>query len=240
VVLGYFKEIKNAGRRFRRTLRIREEIVTGLLETRSDVAISLIGGRLCLDFVNTVGARLVERSGKVTVRDEKLADYLDLLAWMQHAQALSAAQVTALAEAASRRRREASSVFREALLLRESLHRIFYAIVTHRKPNGADVDLLNEAALKAFASRRLVPRAGRWTWHWEDDDTSLEKPLWLIVDSAVETLMDGDSSRLRLCAGDDCGWIFEDTSRNRSRRWCDAGDCGNREHVRKFRERERR
>jgi len=214
--------------------------VTGLLEMRSDVAISLIGGRLCLDFVNTVGARLVERSGKVTVRDEKLTDYLDLLAWMQHAKALSAAQVTALAQAASARRREASSVFREALSLREALHRIFYAIVAGRKPNGADVDLLNEIALRAYASRRLVPRAGRWAWHWESDDSALEKPLWLIVDSAVETLIDGDSSRLRLCAGDDCGWIFEDTSRNRSRRWCDAGDCGNREHVRKFRERERR
>ena len=213
--------------------------MSGVLEKRPDVAINLIGGRLCLDFVNSVGARSVERNGEVVIRDEKLSDYLDLLAWMQHAEGLNPAQAARLAQAASHHPHEAARVFRESMVLREALYRIFYAIIADRKPNPGDVALLNKAALEAYARRRIAAHAGTFVWRWEDNDTSLEAPLRLIVDSAVETLMHGDTSRLRLCGGDDCGWIFEDATRNRSRRWCDAADCGNRDHVRKFRERAR-
>jgi len=52
-----------------------------LLEGRPAGAVNLVAGRLCLDFVNSVGARRVSTSGEVTIRDEKLSDYLDLLAW---------------------------------------------------------------------------------------------------------------------------------------------------------------
>ncbi|MGA2590961.1 MAG: CGNR zinc finger domain-containing protein [Bryobacteraceae bacterium] len=36
-----------------------------------------------------------------------------------------------------------------------------------------------------------------------------------------------------------CGWMFLDTTRNRSRQWCDMRDCGNRAKVRRFREKRR-
>jgi predicted RNA-binding Zn ribbon-like protein len=44
--------------------------------------------------------------------------------------------------------------------------------------------------------------------------------------------------RVRECANHDCGWLFLDLSRNRSRKWCDMSSCGNRAKVRRFRERE--
>ena len=50
------------------------------LDGRSASTLNLIGGRLCLDFVNSVGARRFSSSHKMTIRDEKLNDYLDLLA----------------------------------------------------------------------------------------------------------------------------------------------------------------
>jgi predicted RNA-binding Zn ribbon-like protein len=37
--------------------------------------------------------------------------------------------------------------------------------------------------------------------------------------------------QLRACDGPGCGWLFLDTSRNHSRRWCDPADCGNRVRV---------
>lgn len=43
-----------------------------------------------------------------------------------------------------------------------------------------------------------------------------------------------DLDRLRRCADRDCGWFYLDASRNRSRRWCDPEDCGNRNRVRAF------
>jgi predicted RNA-binding Zn ribbon-like protein len=64
--------------------------------------------------------------------------------------------------------------------------------------------------------------------------------LWLIADSAAEMLTTSDLSRLKQCPGDDCGWLFEDTSKNRRRQWCDMQDCGNLAKVRRFRSRLRR
>ncbi|HEV2391667.1 MAG TPA: CGNR zinc finger domain-containing protein [Verrucomicrobiae bacterium] len=40
---------------------------------------------------------------------------------------------------------------------------------------------------------------------------------------------------MRLCQGDTCGWLFVDSSKNHSRRWCDMRDCGNRAKARRHR-----
>lgn len=45
--------------------------------------------------------------------------------------------------------------------------------------------------------------------------------------------------RLKLCAAEDCRRAFVDASRNRSRRWCDMGACGNRQKTRAYRRRAR-
>jgi predicted RNA-binding Zn ribbon-like protein len=49
----------------------------------------------------------------------------------------------------------------------------------------------------------------------------------------------GGWARLKVCADPTCRWAFLDTSRNRSRRWCDMSGCGNRAKNRVWRERER-
>ena len=45
--------------------------------------------------------------------------------------------------------------------------------------------------------------------------------------------------RLRLCEADDCRAVLVDLSRNHSRRYCDTGNCGNRQHVAAYRARRR-
>jgi len=44
--------------------------------------------------------------------------------------------------------------------------------------------------------------------------------------------------RLKVCANDQCRWLFLDHSKNRSRQWCGAATCGNRSRVRRFRSRQ--
>jgi len=66
---------------------------TGLME-RPAATMKLVGGRLCLDFVNTVGGRLIPPGKEVdrlesTIRSDKLGEYADLLAWGVHAKLLS-------------------------------------------------------------------------------------------------------------------------------------------------------
>ncbi len=42
---------------------------------------------------------------------------------------------------------------------------------------------------------------------------------------------------LRRCEAPDCDAVLVDRSKNRSRRYCDTGNCGNRQHVAAYRER---
>ncbi|MEV1131134.1 CGNR zinc finger domain-containing protein [Agromyces sp. NPDC049794] len=55
--------------------------------------------------------------------------------------------------------------------------------------------------------------------------------------SAVELMTDPRLDRVKQCPG--CGWLFVDTSKNRSRRWCSMEMCGGRDkalrHYRKQR-----
>lgn len=46
-------------------------------------------------------------------------------------------------------------------------------------------------------------------------------------------------TRVKACRGEDCRWVFQDRSRNCSRRWCDMTDCGNRAKIAAFRDRHR-
>ncbi len=84
-------------------------------------------------------------------------------------------------------------------------------------------------------------RRGRgFIWDWQDDpEPALDRVLWPIIRSAAQLLIADELSRLKLCDADDCGWLFVDGSRNRSRRWCDMSDCGNRAKARRYRERQR-
>jgi predicted RNA-binding Zn ribbon-like protein len=40
---------------------------------------------------------------------------------------------------------------------------------------------------------------------------------------------------VRVCDGDDCGWMYVDRSRNGFRRWCQMRTCGTREKTRRRR-----
>jgi predicted RNA-binding Zn ribbon-like protein len=71
----------------------------------------------------------------------------------------------------------------------------------------------------------------------EEDSAPVDQILWRVAQSAGELLTSEWVDRLGLCRGDRCMWLFVDKSRNRSRRWCDMGDCGNLAKVRAFRER---
>ena len=47
------------------------------------------------------------------------------------------------------------------------------------------------------------------------------------------------ASRFKACPGPGCAWVFVDTTRNGSRRWCDMAACGNRAKAAAFRARAR-
>ena len=47
----------------------------------------------------------------------------------------------------------------------------------------------------------------------------------------------GEWPRLKMCAANDCRWVFYDGSKNRLGRWCSMDVCGNRVKTRRYRTR---
>lgn len=192
--------------------------------------LSLIGGRPALDFVNTGGG---ERNGP----PERIGSYADLLAWSRHAGVLADDALVPLERAAADDPDAAAAVVERALALREALYRIFTAAADGRAPEASDRVRLEDEVAEALRHRRLVPTDGRFGWRFEGGGDRLDRPLWTVADDAAELLTSDLLARVKECRGDRCTWLFLDESRNRSRRWCDMGDCGNRAKVRRYRKR---
>jgi len=193
--------------------------------------VKFVGGSLCLDFVNTVGGR--DHAGTV-IRD-KIAQYSDLVYWSVLAGSADRGTAHALDKVAARQPAEADALFERALRLRESLFRIFQCGAERRRVPVRDVEVLRAEVSVARAQQTLAPRDGGFVWTFPARTDALDRILWPISLSAAELLTSADLARLRECAGEDCGWMFIDTSRNRRRQWCDMQDCGNRAKVKRFR-----
>lgn len=211
--------------------------------TRFDVG---IGGRLCLNFVNTVGSR-ISNPDRVAGRDyadlvvrEGLETYGDLLDWGEESHAADAAEAEALRRIAEQRPGAAAAAHRRAVILRESIYRLFKSVIEGWPPSGEDVAVLNRELAEARGHERMAVSAGSFAWQWDFDAGSLDRVLWPAACSAADLLTGPDLGRVGQCGGERCGWLFMDNSRAGRRRWCDMGVCGNRAKVRRYRERKQR
>ncbi|BDX34083.1 hypothetical protein TUM20985_46300 [Mycobacterium antarcticum] len=77
---------------------------------------------------------------------------------------------------------------------------------------------------------------------WHLHLASIHDPLWQrmgaeMAMSLADLIRAGELRRLKTCAAPDCEAVLVDLSRNRSRMFCDTGNCGNRQHVAAYRER---
>lgn len=187
-----------------------------------------VGGALCLDFANTVGGH---RDGEPK---ETLHAYSDLLEWAAAAGAVPKTTASQLADMAKANESRATRALVEAKKLRETIFEVFVAVADRRKPPSAAIAALNEAVADAYGNLRLRPEGGAFELGWAAASGDLRAPLWPVVKSAVDLLVD-TRARLHECESDTCGWLFIDQTKNRSRRWCSMKDCGNRAKVRRFR-----
>lgn len=203
----------------------------------------LIGGEPSLDFVNTTAYRKSNPKAKksrdyVEVFDiEYLGNYADLVAWSRQAELLTETKVKRLLQAAKKKSRQAEIIHKRGLTLRETLYRLFKSAIEGWKPEASDLEKLNRELAVANKHEKIDYDRDGFRWKWNVGDESLDYMLWRVAQSAAEILTLGDLTRLRQCGGNNCGWMFLDMSRNRSRQWCDMKDCGNLAKVRRFRQR---
>ena len=191
----------------------------------------LVGGALCFDFCNTASGR------DEGLLRERLVGYNDLLVWSRRTGLLGEEQAEELAAEAVRRPAAAEAVLAEARALREAIYRIFAALAAGEEAPAEDVSRLNEALAEAGRHRRVAAGSDGWSWTWGRGEEPLAWPLHPVAQSAGEVLTDGEVARVKQCGSESCDWLFYDVSRNRSRRWCEMKDCGNKAKQREFRRR---
>ncbi|KHO23178.1 CGNR zinc finger domain-containing protein [Mycolicibacterium setense] len=79
-----------------------------------------------------------------------------------------------------------------------------------------------------------------WHLHLASVDDPLAQRMGAEMAMALADLIrGGELRRLKICAAPDCQAVLTDLSRNRSRIFCDTGNCGNRQHVAAYRQRRR-
>ncbi|GAB3474369.1 CGNR zinc finger domain-containing protein [Nocardiopsis coralliicola] len=167
----------------------------------------LIGGALCLDFANLVSYRGTARQHDWLSPEGNAARWREAVA-LPHA---------------------ALDGVSELVGFREILARAFLAVADGQTPDPECLGRIRTAALASRERARLEFPRGATHAAWVDDTPRLTGLLAL---DAVQLLTSSESlPRVRACQ--ECRWVFLDTSRNRSRRWCDPADCGNRARQRR-------
>lgn len=191
-----------------------------------------IGGHPALDFHNTVSW---ESAG---LRNDRLGTFADLARWARAAGLVTAVEAHALERDAEGDPVRAAAVLAEARELRGVLHDILSALAQASAPPAARLAALNAVLRTALPTLALAWDADHFEWRAGDHlalDTLLARLAW----SAAQLLTAGNLTRLRQCANPECGWLFLDTTRNWSRRWCSMADCGSRAKARRYYQRKR-
>lgn len=197
------------------------------------ITFDLTAGQLSLDFANTLDDRATDAPR------ESLNHYDDLLAWSRQAQTVTDAEARRLREQAEKHPGKAAGVLRRAIVLREALFRIFNAVAQGGLPEDADLALLNAELSEAMRHLCIVSQVNGFQWDWTARTEHLDRVLWPVVRSAADLLTSDELSDTRVCASESCDWLFLDTSKNHTRRWCNMKTCGNRAKARRHYKRTR-
>lgn len=184
-----------------------------------------------LAFVNTLSAR------PTATPSERLVSYEALLDWAREEKLIASAAAKRLAAYARRHPQQAAGAVARAIELREALYGVVTALDAKRGPSAPALETIARDLAAAYATGRLVLHEG--TLHWvSGGDDDLNRVLWEVARTVGRLVTSSRLAKVRLCAAEDCGWLFLDDTKNRSRRWCDMKLCGNREKLRRFRARQ--
>ncbi|CAG0935007.1 hypothetical protein TFLX_03831 [Thermoflexales bacterium] len=193
--------------------------------------LKLESGWLCLDFSNTMDWHASEHPV------ESLTSYEALIAWTRAVNLLPERTAQQLLRVANQHPTEAARVLDRAVALREAIYHIFSAAAAGKSPSADDQAAFNVEFSRSLAKSRLAWTKTTFEWGRQGEDGDLDQMLWWIMRSATDLLISEDIQRVGECADDrGCGWLFYDTSRNRTRQWCSMRGCGNRAKAKRHQE----
>jgi predicted RNA-binding Zn ribbon-like protein len=186
-----------------------------------------VGADLCLAYANSLSWR-----GRATPI-ETLHGFGDLLTWAAGSAGLSEDISAELERWAQAQPASAAALFDEAIALREAIYRIFSALASGEPVGDRDLAVLNQGLAEAPRRDQLIRKADGHAWRIKLGEITAPTLLAQVLWSAGDLMVDERRRRVRLCANEDCLWLFLDESKAGTRRWCDMTSCGNRAKARR-------
>lgn len=184
-------------------------------------SVSLIGGRLSLDYVNELGP-----TSRFT--------WEALLRFLLISRIISSersAQLLALPESDTQ---SATALLVKAQRLHSALHASFAALLGNGTIARESIESINEVLRITEGHDELLSTDGTWGLEFVAREGGLDWLLAAVARSGAEIIAEGPSARLRVCSNPACGLLFYDVSRTKRRRWCSMSRCGNRNKVAAF------
>jgi predicted RNA-binding Zn ribbon-like protein len=195
-------------------------------QPRPIAEVRLDGGRLCLNFVNTIHDR------HTPVLEDYISTAERFLEWSLRAGAIDPSS------GSRKSRRIAPSAGADVRRLRDRLHALFSALIDGTPVPRNSVQELDKWVHCAWRQTRVDPSVKGWV-RPIGTSSAHHEPLGAIALSALE-LLTSDLTRLKRCqAPNACGWLFYDDTKNVSRRWCSMSHCGVFFKMRRYRTRSR-
>jgi predicted RNA-binding Zn ribbon-like protein len=195
------------------------------MKNRSLKTLPLDGGTLPFDFINTVYAWKGENL------HEYLISYEEFLKWCAKVKMLPVTLLTKLEKFASKHPLKKEQAFAQIKDARQLLYHFFSGVAS----SGIEHSLLKQYnTLLSVALEHFEWQTVKRNLHFilKKDDTDLLLPLWVIINSSHQLLLEMDFGRIKECSR--CGWIFLDETKNNSRRWCNPSTCGSVEKMNRY------
>ncbi len=182
-----------------------------------------IGGKLCLDFANTL--ELFD-DGKIK---DKIPNIDRFAGWLEFAQNLESDDVRwSLSPKITEK--TVAGAFPDIQRFRKSLYEVFHAQADCQTPPQSALSEIY--ASLARSTLGVEPMASNGPGE-EVIITGAEGLVYPIARSAVELLLNDSYCPVKECDADDCHWVFLDSCKSKRRRWCDMKTCGNRAKARR-------
>jgi predicted RNA-binding Zn ribbon-like protein len=187
-----------------------------------------VGGRVCLDFVATLGKRHTDPV-------ERLPEPAALARWFGEAGLLPPGAAVPQVGAAG---------LTQARVLREALNRLVRAAMDGLPYGRTDIAVVNRVAVLPDLAPQLAvgdrTGAGGPEVRWQHRGPVAGAALATVARDGVLLLGGPEAARVKECGNPACSLLFVDDSQARRRRWCSMDRCGNLAKVAGYRARARR
>lgn len=194
---------------------------------RTIETLELDGGSLCLDFVNTVRNRFEHPLY------EFIINHAAWLRWIHRLKVMDSSEEERIIKYVAQHPLQAKQELNKIIKVRELLYRVFKCLANKEIPSTQDIKVFNKELSQSLGNIRIaIDDNLNIKENWSEESHNLLFTLHPLMKSAYELLISETLNRLKEC--NHCGWIYLDTSKNNSRRWCNMKTCGNTEKTKKY------